>query len=285
MAGQPQGYQDQHPMVANSIPVTAVTNDTAPQPESPAVEEVLDTAPAVMMGRNRWTQYKALMQKHVNSYTRQTEVIRSEVATSVIYLVMLFLFGLTASVQKEPSNVAEWHSNFTVTTSIDAQQNLSFDMGFQEYCKTGPCFLAFGDVDEGAGCSPALSSFMQKVGLCAFSSSPSFAANNSKFKEQTGSNYVSCKCAKPRFRSLSSCARAAHCPVLRRCGASRLRDFAFLREERIGGAVEFTSLPGICRRARGACDAVPGPDAAHGAAQARTSLLTRHRSSTTPSTL
>eukprot|EP00961_Rhodomonas_salina_P245837 3321781-Rhodomonas_salina.2 len=137
------------------------------------------------------------MQKHVNSYTRQKEVIRSEIGTSALYLLLLFLFGLTASVQKEPSNVAEWHSNFTVTTSMDAQQNLSFDAGFQEYCKTGPCFLAFGDIDEGAGCSPALSSFMQRVGLCAFSSSPSFDANNSKFKEQTGSNYVSCKCAKP----------------------------------------------------------------------------------------
>lgn len=175
-----------------------------------------------MIGRNRWTQYKALMQKHVNSYTRQKEVIRSEIGTSALYLLLLFLFGLTASVQKEPSNVAEWHSNFTVTTSMDAQQNLSFDAGFQEYCKTGPCFLAFGDIDEGAGCSPALSSFMQRVGLCAFSSSPSFDANNSKFKEQTGSNYVSCKCAKP----------------------SRLRDFDFLQEERIGGAVEFTNIPG-----------------------------------------
>ena len=52
---------------------------------------------------NKLRQFKALMRKHYSSYKRNKELLSGEIFTTVLYAVLLCIFGLTASSRVDPA--------------------------------------------------------------------------------------------------------------------------------------------------------------------------------------
>ena len=122
-----------------------------------------------LVTRSKNRQFSALMRKHYSAYKRDTELLGSEIFMLLLYTVLLICFSLTAFTQISHS---ETYSDATVnaTSSVSAAFQIPFasfnDINYTSACDGHDCFLAFGDVDHGSGCSDHLDKLLRRMPVC-----------------------------------------------------------------------------------------------------------------------
>ena len=156
---------------ASVVPELPINTNTTKQPEaSSTTTHKMNSEQTLLVERSKRRQFVALMNKHYSAYKRDTETLSSEIFTTVLYTVLLFIFALTSSTIITD---AETYAQMPVelTTSITAAFALPFNSfnseNYTSACTGQDCYIAFGDTDTGTGCSHELNELLANMPMCA----------------------------------------------------------------------------------------------------------------------
>ena len=140
---------------------TTTTGQGKDTPAADAVEQVSLEAPSKLR------QFKALMRKHYSAYKRNKELVYGEVFTTVLYIVLLYIFSLTSGstvYDADTGASSSIHRVWSSQAALVAPFISSTDENHTSACDGHDCYFAFGDIE--GGCSAKLSRLLDRMPMC-----------------------------------------------------------------------------------------------------------------------